>query len=148
TARRPGLTEAAWRRRARLEALFLFTLRRQLRLLRRRYRLERCNGLPFSWRRYSSESLVSGSSVSLVNYRVDAFSSSESSARNRFSVPLLTVEFHQGIAVTGRIPAVAPGEISANLFTAPLPAVLVLRVESGVSRSHPLRGSATPSQAE
>ena len=40
----------------------------------------------FSWRRYSSESLVSGSSVSLVIIST-AFSSSESSARNGFSVP-------------------------------------------------------------
>ena len=36
-----GVTEHDWK------PLFLFTLRRRLRLLRRRYRLERCNGLPF-----------------------------------------------------------------------------------------------------
>jgi hypothetical protein len=53
--------------------------------------------------------------------------------RADFAALLFAVEFDQSIAVTIRIPGVAPGKISANLLAAPLTPGLAFRIESGVT---------------
>ena len=50
-----------------------------------------------------------------------------------FAPSLFAVEFDQRIAVAVRIPRIAPGKFSADLFAAPLTPGRVFRIESGVT---------------